>query len=744
MKPTPYVGQPVARKEGRAKVTGTARYLDDIAFPEMLFGATVRSTCPRGRIAAIHFEGELPWDEIVLVTAADIPGRNAVAHIATDQPCLADGFVNHVDEPVLLLAHRDRCVVELARRHVRIEYEPAPPVFDLDEALAANEIVWGDDNLFKTLLIEKGDVDGAFTDPDVIVVEGEYHTGAQEHVYIEPNGVVAVARPGDGVTVWGSLQCPFYVHKALLHVFGIAPEQARVIQTETGGAFGGKEEYPSVIAAHAALLAWKSGRPVKLVYDRAEDMAATTKRHPSRTRHRTAVTRDGRLLALDIDFVLDGGAYMTLSPVVLSRGALHASGPYHCPNIRIRGRAVATNHPPYGAFRGFGAPQSLFAIERQMNRVAAAIGLAPEELRRRNFLAEGLMMATGQVVREPLDMKALMDRALAESRYHEKQARFREQNRDGRIRRGMGFAAFMHGAGFTGCGEKHLASVAGAEATSEGRVRVLAASTEMGQGTKTVFAQIAADALGLDYDDVDVVQPDTALVPDSGPTVASRTVMIVGTLVESAALGLRRQLVASGVLAEPSDREAWRRACAEYIERFGPLRSYSQYRQPDDVSFDEERYRGDAYAAYGWAVHVADVSVDTVTHEVRVEDFVAVQEVGRVVNPVLAAGQIEGGVAQAIGYAIYENVVWRDGRMINNSMTNYIVPTSVDVPPIRVFFEEIPSRFGPGGAKGIGELPMDGGAPAILNAVEAALGLPFDRVPLLPEDVCRAVEGDDV
>ena len=235
-------------------------------------------------------------------------------------------------------------------------------------------IVWGRDNIFKNYVVTRGDVDAAIAAADVIV-EGEYETGAQEQLYIEPNGMVATGSPDDGVTVWGSMQCPYYIHKALKALFNLPADKVRVVQMETGGGFGGKEEYPSIIACHAALLAWKSGAPVKLVYDRAEDMVATTKRHPSRTRHRTAVTRDGRLVAMDIDFVIDGGAYCTLSPVVLSRGTIHSAGPYFCPNVRLRGRAVATNAPPHGAFRGFGAPQSLFALERHMDRVAAAVGL---------------------------------------------------------------------------------------------------------------------------------------------------------------------------------------------------------------------------------------------------------------------------------------------------------------------------------------------------------------------------------
>jgi CO/xanthine dehydrogenase Mo-binding subunit len=509
---------------------------------------------------------------------------------------------------------------------------------------------------------------------------------------------------------------------------------------ETGGGFGGKEEYPSIVAGHAALLAWKSGRPVKMVYGREEDMAATTKRHPSRTRHRTAVTRDGRLAAMDIDFTIDGGAYCTLSPVVLSRGTIHAAGPYSCPNVRVRGRAVATNVPPNGAFRGFGAPQSIFALERHMDRVAAAVGLAPDEFRRRNFIRAGDTLAVGQTIREPVDMAALLSRALALSSYREKRDRFQRENQRGVIRRGIGFATFMHGAGFTGSGEVHLASLVTVEATIEGVVRVLAASTEIGQGTNTIFSQIAAEALGVDVDDVEVARPDTAKVPDSGPTVASRTCMVVGKLVESAAVGVKHALVDAGLLPAVYSRIEFRAACRRYVEAFGPLRATSQYEPPAGLQWDDEAYRGDAYGTYAWAAYVAEVAVDLATWETRVEDFVAVQEVGRVINPTLATGQIEGGVAQGIGWALYEDVVWREGRMANAQMTNYIMPTSMDLPPIRVYFEEMPYPNGPGGAKGIGELPMDGAAPAIFNAVAHATGIQPTELPLTPERLMALME----
>src|SRR5580704_8008980 len=498
MKTENIIGASVPRKEGRDKVTGRAQYIDDMTLPEMIYGATVRSTIPRGRIKNITFGPEVEWKEFVVASAKDIPGKNCVALISDDQPCLAHDVVNHPEEPILLLAHPNRHVLRKAVEAVSIEYDPLPALFTLEESEQPKQIIWGTDNVFKHYLIEKGDVDTVWSNADYIV-EGEYTTGAQEQLYIENNGVIASFDPANGITLWGSLQCPYYVHKALMKLFHLPEDKVRVVQTETGGAFGGKEEYPSMIAGHAALLAMKSGKPVKIIYDRMEDMTATTKRHPSRTRHRTAVDRNGKILGGEIDFAVDGGAYTTLSSVVLSRATIHAGGPYYWPHVRIRAKAVATNAPPHGAFRGFGAPQSLFALERHMDRIAQAVNLSPEEFRRRNFLHEGQSTATGQVIREKVDLEDLLFRTLELSHFHHHRETFDRANPTSAVKRGIGFATFMHGAGFTGSGEVALSSVVTVEATVEGKIRILAASTEIGQGTNTIFSQIAADTLQIDY-----------------------------------------------------------------------------------------------------------------------------------------------------------------------------------------------------------------------------------------------------
>jgi CO/xanthine dehydrogenase Mo-binding subunit len=754
----PILGASPLRKEGRAKVLGAAQYIDDLSLPGMWHGATVRSSVARGRIRGITFSPEIDWSQFAIVRASDIPGENTIVHLTKDHPCLAAEFVNHPEEPILLLAHPNKTALIAAVAGVHIDYEELPGVFTIEESETAVEqndaarIIWpgsdagGTANCFKQYLMYSGEKDeteagiaAAFEAADFIV-EGEYHTGAQEQLYIENNGIIAecfhnASGAIESVCVRGCMQCPYYVVHALTLIFNLPEEKCRVIQVETGGAFGGKEDFPSVIGSHAALLAMKCGHPVKIVYDRAEDMAATTKRHPSRTRHRTAVSKDGKLLGGTIDVAIDGGAYSTLSPVVLSRATIHAPGPYKWPHVRVKAKAMATNIPPHGAFRGFGAPQSLFGLERHMDKIARTIGLTPEEFRRRNFLSTGDTTATGQPLVEKVDMQHLLTRALEEAGYHEKLARFAESNRHSSIKRGVGFAAFMHGTGFTGSGERRLNSLVYVDVLEDGRPQILVSSTEFGQGTNTILSQVAAQTLNLPYDDILIAQPDTSIVPNSGPTVASRTAMIVGKLVERASLQLLDTLREHEHLLTGHTREEFIAAAKSYREKHRTLRASVRYEPPAKIYWDDELYRGDAYPGYAWAVYVAEVAVDLNTYMATVTRFDALQEVGKVLHPVLAKGQIEGGVAQGIGYALYEKCVWKDGRMMNNQMTNYIMPTSADLPPIHVHFEEVPSIHGPGGAKGIGELPMDGPAPAILNAIENATGIAFNTIPLLPEDI---------
>jgi CO/xanthine dehydrogenase Mo-binding subunit len=734
-------GVPPLRREGPAKLTGAARYADDLVFPGAWYGATIRSTDAHATFVALEVDPAFDWSKVVVVTAADIPGENVVSSIKADQPILVPigGEIQHHAEPLALLAAPDRATLRAARRSVRVRTEPLPPVFDpllSEHTFAAYELA-------------SGDPDAAFAAAD-FVLEGEYRVGHQEQLYIENNAMIAVPSDDGGVAVHGSLQCPYYVHTALKRGLAIDDAQARVVQAETGGGFGGKEEFPSVIGLHAALLALKAGRPVRMIYDRHEDIAATTKRHPAIVRHRTGVTRDGRLVAQDIEVVMDGGAYCTLTPVVLSRGAIHAGGPYRCPNVRIRARATRTNTPPNGAFRGFGAPQVQFAAETHVNRIAEALAISPLDIRRRNVYVPGDTTPTGQVLRDSVAGEEVLERAAEAAEFERLRARHdsaraqREGSgivpgsplRTGRERTaaGIGLALAWHGAGFTGSGEVKLASVASVELTADGAIRILTASTEMGQGTKTIFPQLVADALGVPFEVVELAPQDTAYVPDSGPTVASRTAMVVGGLLIKAARRMRAgvEMTTGGTFAA---------TYREYARASGALRVDQRFEPYPGVGFDDATYRGDAYPAFGWAACVARVEVDLDTGEVHVRDVVAADDIGRVIHPVLAEGQVEGGTLQAVGYATIEEIKLRDGRYLNDRLATYIIPTSLDAPRITTILVEAPYAAAPHGAKGVGELPMDVGAPAVVAAIADATGAWIADLPASPERILAALAG---
>lgn len=748
------VGTSLLRKEGYEKLTGAARYVDDIALEAMLHGKTIRSRVARGRIKSISFDPAFDWSRMVVADYRDIPGNNFVALIENDQPLLAESEVRHYGEPILLIAAETRKAVEEAASHIDIEYEPLRPVLTMEESLDCKELLYGEENVFKRFVIARGDTGEGFERADRII-EGVYRVPHQEQLYIETQGMIAI--PGEReITVMGSMQCPYYIHKALKQVFNLSDEQAVVIQTTTGGGFGGKEEYPSMIAAHAALLAYKAKRPVKIIYDRAEDIAATTKRHPGIIRHRTGVTEDGRLVASEIDIVLDGGAYITLTPVVLSRAAIHALGPYGCDNVRITARAVMTNTPPNGAFRGFGAPQVAFAYEMQMEKVAAELGIDPLEIRRVNMLGEGGTTATGQRLAWSVGSRDVLDAAVARSGYEEKKAAFAASS-GGHKRRGIGLSFFFHGAGFTGSGEERMKAQAAVEITREGRARVLSGSTEIGQGTRTIFCQIVADELGLEFNEVEVEDPDTSRVPDSGPTVASRTCMVVGRVVQMAAREIKERLTrfaaefygsteasfVGGWLVRGGDRIAsFEEMAREYIAQHGELKVTARYASPPGINWDDETYSGDAYPAYSWGAEVIEVEVDMDTYEVTVLKITTAQDIGRAINPLLAEGQIEGGTLQAVGYGLLEELVWDNGRIVNDRLTNYIIPTSLDAPEMETIIVEKEYPHGPFGAKGVGELPMNGAAPAIAAAVFNATGAFIAEIPVTPERLQAALENN--
>ncbi|MDO9170975.1 MAG: molybdopterin-dependent oxidoreductase [bacterium] len=728
------VGAPVPRLDAWGKVTGATRFLPDEPHPDAWLGAAVRSPLPHARLVSVTKTAAFPA-QALLLAAADLPCANLVAMVREDLPLLAAEEIRFATQPVALVAAPDRDTLKAALAAVAVELEELPAVLDLDAALRGEGPVWGADNIVAEYRIDRGDPDAVFADA-ATVVEGTYYTGYQEHMYLEPQGIVATPRPDGGVEILGSLQCPYYIHSAMKRALGLDGDRIVVRQSPTGGAFGGKEDYPSILALQAAVLAMRCGHPVSMIYERREDVACTTKRHPSRTRYRSAFDGEGRLLAVDIDLVLDAGAYTTLSPVVLSRGVLHVAGPYRIPHARIRGRTVATHTPPNGAFRGFGVPQAAFACERQMDRAARRLGLDPAELRRRNLVRDGDTFVFGQTLRPGMAAADLvLERALERSGYAQRKREAREGNeRGGALRRGVGVTLCLHGGGFTGDGEDRIKGRAAVRLDPDGAVTLLVSSVEMGQGAATVLPQIAAEALGVPVARIRFHQPDTSAVPDSGPTVASRTTMVVGRILVAACRELmdKARAFAGDKCADPLAAAA-----------HAGLSATATYEPDPDIAWDQAHHHGDAYQGWSWAAAVAEVEVDVDTMEVRPVKLTHVVEIGRAVNPVLCVGQVEGGTLQGLAWGHLEEMKLKDGRYLNDRMSTYIIPTSLDAPDFDVELAELPSPRGPFGAKGLGELPMNAGAPALAAAIEDALtlsggqGVEVFEAPVTPEILLR-------
>ncbi|MBN1332874.1 MAG: molybdopterin-dependent oxidoreductase, partial [Synergistales bacterium] len=673
------------------------------------------------------------------------------AMIEEDMPILAEKEILYFGQPLALIAAPDRLVLEKALSAVLPIEDETVPLLDIEEALKANQLIYGKDNLMADYSVSKGSTEEGFKRSD-LVITGRYRTSYHEHVYLETQGMIAYPTT-TGVEITGSMQCPYYIHRAATIALPFNGEDIVIRQTTTGGGFGGKEDFPSLLALHASLLAIQAGKPVKMVYDREEDILYTTKRHPSVITHRTGLTEEGLLLASEIDIILDGGACTTLSPVVLQRAILHGSGPYNIPNIRIRGRVVATNTPPNGAFRGFGVPQSCFAVERHMDRIAGNLGMDPVELRRKNLLKNGDLFPFGQVMKEEENLRTVFEEAIKRSDYYRKKEEFTSHCK-GSLRKGIGFSLFFHGGGFTGSGEEKISGKARVALAEDGLIDILVSSVEMGQGATVMFTSVAADALGLPVEMFRYSLPDTSRVPDSGPTVASRTTMYVGKLVMDASRKMMKKLMEfsahlSGVDMEQLKlQDGWffcngkklysfSEIGRRYLKEAGPLSGEARYYPPPGSHWNDETFSGEAYRSYSWGADVTEVEVDMGTYEIRPLKLTSVVEVGKVINVTAAKGQVEGGTLQGLGYAYLEDLEVRDGIYTSGHLTHYHIPTSWDTPDFDVTLREIPYEEGPFGAKGLGELPMDGSAPSLVSAVENATGLSPKQIPIGPEVLYR-------
>ena len=740
------IGRPRPSVDSPAKAAGAIRYLKDISIPGMLHAKMIFPGRPHARIARMSFARTLGAEGVAAVAAADsVPGRNQVGVVVEDQPLFAEDVVRYEADCVAAVAAETPEAAEIAASLAEIELEDLPAAVSLDEARrdgAPRIHVHG--NIAVEHTVAKGDlVEGERRSS--VIVENVFRTSVQEHAYLETLGAIAIPCFDGSFNILASTQCPYYVRDSVARCLGVAQAKVRVVQTPVGGGFGGKEDVPSEICARAAVLASISGRPVKMTLTREEDIAYSSKRHPMELRYRMGCDAGGRIQFADIEIDADVGAYASLSPIVLFRSTVHAAGPYEIANVRVRARGFYTNAAPRGAMRGFGTPQVVFACEAMVDEMAKRTGLDPVDFRLRNALKTGSATATGQVLEDSVGFPETLSRAREVLGAGEKPFAPRRSGRD--LVRAKGVASMIYGVSLGAIGKAIDRGTAKVEILKDGSVAVFIGCTDMGQGALTVVSQIAAARLGIEQARVTVNAVDTAVVGDSGPTVASRATVMSGNAVLDACGKIMERVasVAASLIGEAvtfSEKE--RRfvgasgagisvadAVKESHARKIDLSATGWY-NPPDCAIDKATGQGKAYYGYSFATDIAEVEVDTRTGHVEVLSVTAIHDSGTIINPLTAASQLEGGAAQGIGFALTERYLAPGGRVATGDFATYLLPTSLDVcEEIVSSFVEQPSRDGPYGAKGLGEPAIIPVAAAIANAVSNALGI---RVTALPID----------
>lgn len=700
------ISKSVVRKDHAPKITGTSIYVDDYANTGVLTGRFLRSKTARARIVSVTVP-ELP-PGYFYVDKDDVPGVNKVHIVMDDTPVFAQDTVEYIGEPIAMVVGPDVRQVEAILAGIRVEYEELEPVLDLRRA----------DTVFFDYEYGRGDLEKAFAEADQVFTE-EFSTGYQDQTYLETQGMMAEPEPDGRMFVHGSLQCVYYVHTALMQALGCGPEDVHVLQDVTGGGFGGKEDFPSILGCQVAVAAKKAGAPVRCVFNRREDLEFTPKRHPSLCTYRAAV-KDGRVTAMDIEVLFNAGAYTTLSAVVLQRGVICASGVYNIEHLHVHGKALKTNTVPSGAYRGFGAPQTFFAVEMFMDHIAKDLGEDSLEFKEKHLVKQGDKTSTSGIYHFPVPLPDMIEEVNAACDFRRKHKEY-ALPQTGRFRRGIGMSLYFHGAGFTGSGERDIIkAVCRLAKHADGTVEILAANGEIGQGLRTTFPKIVAKELGLPLEKVCFEHPDTARVPDSGPTVASRSLMIVGELLRRCAVRLR---------------ETWVDGEEQMVEE--------HFKEPDFmIPFYLDKFQGDAYPTYAWGVNAIEVEVDTYTGLTKILGAYGSFDVGTPMDEGIVMGQMEGGFLQGIGYASMESMDYDSrGRIRNNSFSDYLIPTAADVPNLTCMLHVEKYPDGPYGAKGAGELPLVGAPGAYVEAMEQALGgsVRLRHAPFTPEDTMKVI-----
>lgn len=755
-------GQSVIRMDDPLKVTGKLKFGADYSSQGFLHGKILRSPHPHALIKSINTAKAEDLEGVVAVlTAKDVPGRNGFGAIIPDQPVICDDKVRFVGDGVALVAAETEEIAQEALALIEVEYEVLPAVFDPREAVKEDAPkVHEKGNLLSYDKMIKGDVEKGFEEADVIL-ERTYQVPFLEHAYLEPDMAMAVPQPDGTMLVEGPMQAPFTTRRNVAPVLNVPISKVRCRQTHMGGGFGGKEDSPIDVGCRAAVLAQHARKPVRIALEREEVTIQTAKRHPMIMELKVGAKNDGTLTAFQGVIWDEQGAYASLGPKIPPAGGSHVHsmvmmpGPYVIPNVRVDAYLCYTNHPYGGAMRGFGAPQVHIAHEQMMDELATELGISPIEIRRKNGFQLGSKTATGQVLDQSVGLRESLE-ACAEAFDWDRRSKEtgyidRERTKLRGVGIGMGWYRTSIGTAGDACG-------ANVYVHEDGSVLLYTGITEMGQGAFTVLPQICAEELGVRLEDVRLVQPDTDQVPESGPTVGSRSTTLMGNAIIYAARQVKESLVeaAAEMLEVPPERLEFKDRKVFDRENLSASLEFKQVASrcmatgkrligqgwwaPPVPSLDPETGQGNPYHVYTYSTHMAQVVVDSETGEVEIERYVAAFDVGKAINPRALEGQIEGGVAMGVGYALMEEVVLQQGFIQNKNLQDYLIPTTLDVPDIQPVILEVANELGPYGAKGIGEMPNIPATPAILNAIANACGARVRTLPADPEAVFWAMK----
>jgi len=745
------IGKSERRVDAWGKVTGRAKFAEDYTVGHQLWGKVLRAKHPHAKILSIDISQavSLPGVEAVL-TAKDIPGSKTFGIVLKNQQILAEDRVRYLGDGVALVAAASKEIAERAIALIAVKYELLPVVSDPEEAMKPGApVIHGEKNEFVHHKVRKGDTAKGFVEADFIF-ERRFRTQFVEHSYIEPECSLAEPAEQGGVKITGSVQNLFSSRRSVADALNLPLNRVQIIQATLGGSFGGKDEVMTSMCCRAALLAMKTGKPVKMVNTREESMLESYKRHPYVMYYKWGVKKDGTITAMEIRCIADGGAYASMSPFVTWRSVVQATGPYKCENVQTDVYAAYTNNNYTGAMRGFGSPQVNFAIESMMDELAEQVGMSPLEIRLKNGFESGAVTATGQRLTHTVSLKQVLTEAAQAIDFDKKWRHYRGAN-DGEKRRGVGLACSYRGVSLGAEGTDAAETIVSVQ--TDGSVIVSSGVTDMGQGAQTQMSQIAAEVLGISMDRIQFLNTNTSRVADSGPTVASRGTIMGGSAAKNAAEKVRATLLEVGAemsgmelnTLDLADNYLIKRETGERLASFSeltnacfnkgkPMISLGWHKSPP-TSWHEEDGKGEAYFTFVYGANAAEVEVDTGTGKVDVVDFVSVHDVGKAINRGMVIGQMCGGVAMGLGYGLLEEFEIEDAVPKQLNFDEYLIPTSMDVPRIRTIIVENEDPAGPFGAKSVGEPTNELAAPAIVNAICNATGRRIYEIPATLERV---------